>query len=135
MPFYCSQVTLFVRVNVVVIASKLEYQQIESPIVKHIFCRRKTSEYFAIHLEYFTSEYFLLYNYSTSTLQGISRKIGRLLGQCSSGRFSTIYVRSFQAPAGPPHKYIFQVALYTNLQQLFNFTVSLEIGLLHPNER
>jgi hypothetical protein len=45
--------------------------------------RNITSEFSEIYREQLTSESFLLYNYRSSTLPGISRNIGRLLGQCT----------------------------------------------------
>ncbi len=45
--------------------------------------RNKTSEY-SEYCEELTSEHFLLYNYRSSTLPGISQNIGRLLRQCNA---------------------------------------------------
>jgi hypothetical protein len=48
----------------------------------YFLCRNKTSEYSEIYCEQLTSEHFLLYNYRSSSLRGISQNIGRLLRQC-----------------------------------------------------
>jgi hypothetical protein len=48
-----------------------------------LYCN-KTSEYSEIYRQQLTSEHFLLYNYRSSTLWGISWNISRLLRQCSA---------------------------------------------------
>ncbi len=64
----------------------------------YFLCRNKTLEYSEIYPEQLTLEHFLLYNYRSSTLGGISRNIGRLLQQCSHQNQDSIrpYISTFK---------------------------------------
>ncbi len=85
---------------------------IKSWVRPYFLYRNKTLEYSEIYREQLTSEHFLLYNYRSSTLPGISRNIGRLLGQCASVPSSC-----FMSTAYCDFAYAVDKVQYTNITQ------------------